>query len=328
MTAQPPGRTGPRRSALEQRLEELEREREQLIREKRRNLLFAGAAASLLVHLVILWYLGLILRPGGGSGPNDGTAFEFAILPDEELTELIQAELESESPESLDELSEIPETPSDLNLETPPVADLDVLSDGSQLTLGGSVTGGDGDLDLGGGGARVTFHGVEGKGSRFVFIVDVSGSMSESNKFRLAMGELIRSVSSLPDFAHFHVILFETQIHWPPWQEGWVRARVRDVDRLVEWIDSVQPGGGTQPMAAFQRAFALDIPPDVIFFLTDGQIAEESTPVQIAQMNSNRGKRVVINTIAFGDPRAQDMLRRISQESGGAFKFIQIGDQP
>jgi len=327
MTAQPVPRPSLRRSALELRLEELEREREQLIREKRRNLLFAGAAVSLVVHLAILWYLGLILRPGAGSGLNDGATFEFAILPEEELTELVQVELEAETPESLDDLSETPETPSELNLETPPVADLDVTGEGSRMTLGGSMSGGDG-LNIGGGGASTTFFGGEGKGERFLFIVDVSGSMSESNKFRLAMGELIRSVSSLPDFAYFHVILFETEIHWPPWQEGWVRARVRDVDRLVQWIESVQPGGGTQPMAAFQRAFALDIAPDVIFFLTDGQIADESTPAQVSQMNGNRGKHVVINTIAFGDPRAQDMLRTIAQESGGVFKFIQIGDQP
>jgi hypothetical protein len=107
-----------------------------------------------------------------------------------------------------------------------------------------------------------------------------------------------------------------------------VRARVRDVDRLVQWIDQVQPGGGTQPLPAFQRAFGLDIQPDVIFFLTDGQIADESTPAQIANMNDNRGKRAVINTIAFGDPRAQEMLRQIANDSGGAFKFVQVGDAP
>ena len=44
---------------------------------------------------------------------------------------------------------------------------------------------------------------------------------------------------------------------------------------------------------------ALDTRPDVIFFLSDGEIPEESVG-EIRRLNS-RGKKVVIHAIAFGD---------------------------
>ncbi len=334
MPAQPLPRTSAGRTALEARLAELEHEREKLIREKRRNLLFAGAAVSLVIHMIILWYLGLIIRSWHGAGMDEGIGYEFAIVTDEELSGLMEEELESGAPESLSELADAPEGETELNLDAPPGAELNVSGEGSDLSLGGGGAGsgagggggGDG-LGLGGGGGSATFHGVEGKGNRFLYIVDISGSMTESNRFRLAMAELIRSISSLPDFAHFHVVLYETEIHWPAWQEGWMRARVRYVDRLVQWLEGISPGGGTQPTPAFQRAFALDVPPDVIFFLSDGIIPAEA-PAEIAQMNGARGKRVIINTIAFGDASGQDLLRQVAEDSGGVFKFVPVGDPP
>ena len=314
------------RRALEIRMANLEAERDALRKQKRRNLLFMGAGISLLVHISIFLYLDSVRKGGTALNAAEGTFVEFAVLPEEELTTMETNTLEPESPDSLSDLSDIPEVDAPLDLQAPPAAELDITNNGSQPTLGGGTSGGDGDLNLGGGGTGVKFFDAEGQGTRFVFIVDVSGSMSQDRKMRTAMSELARSIDSLPDYAYFHVLLFETNVHWPPGQDDWVRARKRDVNRTIAWLDQISPGGGTNPIQAFARAFALEIPPDVIFFLTDGQIPNE-TPRRVAGMNRS-GQPVVINTIAFGDPRSQDLLKEIADASGGVFRFVKVGGGP
>ena len=73
-------------------------------------------------------------------------------------------------------------------------------------------------------------------------------------------------------------------------------------------------------MDAFYEVFALDVLPDVLFFLTDGEIPDDIADL-VAELN-DRGGRVIINTIAFGDARSQAQLRRIASESGGVYLFV------
>jgi len=109
----------------------------------------------------------------------------------------------------------------------------------------------------------------------------------------------------------------------PPMQDGWSRARERTISTLVRWLNNVTAGGGTQPMSAFQRVFELETRPDVIFFLTDGEIPRE-TATRVADLNS-RGKRVVINTIAFGDSTSLEQLKQIAIDSGGQCREVHAG---
>lgn len=295
-----------------------------MIRQKRRNLLFAGAALSLLVHVSILWYLDSIHKASSAAGPPQSVFVEFNTIEEEELTNLEQTELATDTDASLTDLSEMPDESPALDLDVqPPAAELEVGDAGSMPTLGGSAGGG-GDLSLGGGGATTSFMGISSRGTRFCYIVDISGSMSEANKLGAALRELSRSVDALPDFAYFHVLLFSSDVYFPSWQEAWSRAREHEVRRLLIWLDQISPGGGTSPMPAFQRAFALETTPDVIFFLTDGQIPA-GVATQVA--NLNRGsRRCVINTIAFGDPRSQDQLKEIANESGGLYRFVRVNE--
>lgn len=316
---QPAPLVRPSRQAMEARLAELEAEREALAKQKRRNILFMGAAISLMVHLAILLYLETVKRLGpGGDGPGE-VIVEFAVLPQQDLSELELVEIQDS------------DASSDLNLEEadpaleldvkPPAAELLALNDGSMPSLGAGGSS-SGDMSMGGGGAGASFFGVSSTGQRFLFIVDVSGSMQEGNRIHVAMRELSRSISELPDFAYFYVILYNHEPIIPRFQRGWQRARPREVDDMLDYLRNVTPGGGTVPVGAFAAAFALDVPPDVIFFLTDGLIPQE-TPDRVRSMNA-RGKRVVINTIAFGDQSSADLLKRISDESGGRYRFVPV----
>ena len=202
-------------------------------------------------------------------------------------------------------------------------ANLEVSNAGSMPTLGGSGDG-SGDDTLGGGSAGTSFFGVSSRGSRFAYVVDVSGSMGQQRKIHIAMRELARSISALPDYAYFYVVLFSTEAQLPSMQEGWTRARPNTVRKFVRWFGQVEPRGGTNPRPAFERIFALDERPDVIFFMTDGQITN-FTADELPSTKS-RGKNVVINTIAFGDPASQDLLRAIARQTGGTYRFVSAGD--
>ena len=129
-------------------------------------------------------------------------------------------------------------------------------------------------------------------------------------------------MQSLPDFAYFHVVFFSTSLLSPDSPDGWLRAKPSIVQQFVHWLDrNVLPAGGTQPGPAFQEVFALPVRPDVIFFMTDGEIVGY-TAEDVAALN-NRGKKVIINTIAFGDPTSQDLLKQIARQSGGVYRFVQ-----
>jgi hypothetical protein len=202
-----------------------------------------------------------------------------------------------------------------------PAADLQVVTAGAVPSLGGGGGDTNGQPGLGGGAAGTSFFGVSSTGTRFAYIVDRSGSMGNEHKLQTAIAELTRSVQSLPDYAYFFLVFFSNRTVEPPAQRGWTRSQAQQVARLSRWLRSeVDAGGGTLPREAFVQVFSLDVRPDVIFFLTDGRVQNFSAE-EVAVMN-RRGKRVVINTIAFGDPSSQEMLKEIARQSGGVYRFV------
>ena len=181
-------------------------------------------------------------------------------------------------------------------------------------------SGGEGGGTLGGGGAGTTFFGVSSRGTRFAYIVDISGSMGQKRKLDVCMRELARSIQTLPDFAYFYIVLYSSTTEVPPVQRGWTRASRTTIGRVIRWFNEVDPHGGTRPVPAFQQVFALPVRADVVFFLTDGLIPP-NTDDEVTELN-RRGKRVVVNTIAFGDPTSQEMLKEMARSSGGVYRFV------
>ena len=186
--------------------------------------------------------------------------------------------------------------------------------------FGGGAGGGGGGGGFAGGAGGTSFFGVGGRGTRFAFIVDKSGSML-GDRIAAAKEELVRAVAALPDYAAVHVAFFDAG-EPTAFGEGWQRIRGGSMQRFRSWLRNVSASGDTQPAGAFRQAFALEPRPDVIFFLTDGRIPEECLE-QVRGLNS-RGKRVQVNTIAFDDPSGGSQLRQIAQESAGQFREVRI----
>lgn len=297
-------------------------------------MLLLGIGLSFLIHASLLLYLATIYRAGGGGtgGGGDSVVVEFSFLPEGKLADaapFAPGDLATEIESTALELPAV-DAPS-LSDAVAPTGALGGGEGAGLPTLGGSGAGGGGSGDgagggdgggglLGGGAGGTSFFGISSKGNRFAYIVDRSMSMAEDSRLEVLKRELVRSIDSLPDYASFCVIFFSSDLLIPEMQDGWMRARGNLITRFAQWLANVSPSGGTVPGPAFINVLSMPVRPDVIFFMTDGEITN-FTPEEVAGLN-RRGKHVVINTIAFGEPGSQELLKQIARESGGTFRFV------
>ena len=196
------------------------------------------------------------------------------------------------------------------------------------IGLGGGTAGGGGEagppgLSLGGGGT-VRFFGLQSSapGVRsIVYVVDRSGSMIDA--FGAVRDELRRSIGALRRSQKFHVVFYSSvdPIENPPGKL--VSAIEANKRAFYEFLETVQPSGGTRPERALRLALALE--PDLIYFLSDG-IFEPEVADRLKEWN--RGGRTKIYTIAFLDPQGRHLLESISRQHGGEFKFVSHHDIP
>jgi hypothetical protein len=166
-----------------------------------------------------------------------------------------------------------------------------------------------------GGPSSPAFFGTRGKGTKFVYIVDRSGSM-DGSRFDAACDELKKSLKSLRPGMSFHVIFYDStdeDLPGTPLQA----ATTENIDKAIKWIEGQSPRGGTEPEDAMVRA--LKLKPHTIWLLTDGQfsdrICENITPV-------NPERKVSINTIAIHDKSGEALLKRIAEQNKGDYRFI------
>lgn len=176
--------------------------------------------------------------------------------------------------------------------------------------------GGDGEDGGGRGGVGASFYGLSARGQTFVFVTDCSGSMM-GRPFEGLLRELRTTIESLPERAEFAVVFFN---HGPILRSALTMERATSETKkdYLEWIDGVQPSGGTDPSLAL--AEALKLKPSVVFLLTDGQFTARPTWDVIRKFN--RARRVQIHTIALGAQADVPLLREISRKNRGELRIV------
>ncbi len=198
----------------------------------------------------------------------------------------------------------LPDEPAQIQ---PPVRTAAGTADGRQ-TRGASGA-------AGGGGSE--FMGVRSQARDVVYVIDFSGSMT-GDRFTHTRLELKRSIERLPDDGSFLVVFFDDGfVAMPPGHL--VAASPRNKSIAKSWIDTAATRGGTEPSQAL--AFALQLKPEVIFLMTDGEFASDEL-VNEAIDHFNIDHRTSINTIAFHDPAGQEELEKIARENHGDFRYI------
>jgi hypothetical protein len=146
--------------------------------------------------------------------------------------------------------------------------------------------------------------------------------MQFENRLVTALAELKRSIGALPDFTQFYVVLFSSGAFRPDFEmDGWLKATRSNKSRMSHWIDQQEPRLGTFPLEAFDIVFKLPQPPDVIFFLTDGEIPGD-IEYHLRTYASESKRRVIINTIGFSSEAGKEPLERIAREHRGVFRFV------
>lgn len=275
---------------------------------------------SFIVHSILLLVLAFIIldRPAGSAG--GGGEIELAIVTQTELTQLQSQAIESTLPEMAADAA--PEM-FDAALFDTPVTELGMEAAVQNVaSLGGVGQSLEGGLDLGSGsvGGAASFFGVEARGTRFAYIVDISGSMTGS-KLETMRRELAGSLEALNEHASFAVVLFSHDSHIIGGRRQWSRAIRRIKDSAVRDINAISASGATQPLPAFEIVFGLRPRPDAIYFMTDGMFAE-SVVQEVARMNSSWIEPTPIHTISFVSREAESQLRRIAEKSGGVYTHV------
>ncbi|HEX4147361.1 MAG TPA: VWA domain-containing protein [Pirellulales bacterium] len=176
--------------------------------------------------------------------------------------------------------------------------------------------------------ARTKIYGLSGQGFKFVYCFDHSASMggSGNNALRAAKIELLASLGNLGPTHQFQIIFYNDHptifdIAGSPGRL--VYANPQNKQQAEHFIEGMKAGGGTDHEAALDMA--LNLNPDVIFFLTDADQPSMTTS-QLARVR-RRNHGAAINTIEFGlGPSLGDenFLMRLAQQNGGAYTYIDL----
>jgi hypothetical protein len=163
------------------------------------------------------------------------------------------------------------------------------------------------------------FFGAGGVAGKIVYVVDRSGSMTDSIDY--VKFELKRSIGELGEEKEFHVIFYSSG---PPVEmptRRLVNATDRNKQLAFEFIDGIIPQGETDPSKALERAF--EVKPELIYLLTDGEFDRAIVGLVKRQ---NAGGQVNVHTIGFLYRMGEQVLKQIAEENGGNYKFVSEKD--
>jgi len=168
------------------------------------------------------------------------------------------------------------------------------------------------------------FFGMGGEARKIVYVVDRSGSMTDSIDY--VKFELKRSIGELSEEKEFHVIFYSSgpPVEMPTRQL--VKATDRNKQLAFDFIDGVIPQGETDPSKALERAF--EVKSELIYLLTDGEFDKAMVGL-LHRLNGDR--RITVHTIGFwawrsrgdaGPPSGEAVLKTMADQNGGNYKAI------
>lgn len=167
----------------------------------------------------------------------------------------------------------------------------------------------------GGGSGGPDFFGVGGVAEKIVYVVDRSGSMTDSIMY--VKYELRRSIRMLKPNQRFYVVFYSTGPAVGMPSGKLVPATEQNKLAAYEFIDSIVPVGQTDPSEALKQAFSVG--PELIYLLTDGEFDRKIVPL-IDKLNAK--KDVTVHTFCFIYTGGEAILQEIAQRNGGEYKYI------
>lgn len=283
---------------------------------------------SLFLHVglgLVLALMALDHHSRGDAG--QGTQIQLALNAQSELAELPSASLRVDAPASAAALQAKPAF--DLRDLSAPASAPDLSSvNAADLSGAGAGAGaGPGAEAVTGGatsGGTAAFFGVEARGSRFAYVVDLSGSMQVDNKIASLQGALGASIDTLLDHSHFIIVGYNADAV-PVTGLDWSRADNEHRAQARRAVSAMTGAGGTDPRGAFGIVFDMTPRPDAIYFMSDGAFPDEverDLPRLLDRL-AREGQHIVpIHCITFVDRSGEAFMRRVARLTGGSYNHV------
>lgn len=300
---------------------------------------------SLLFHIGVLTVVGTLWvgRPKGTGGESErpiGVAVVHQTASGEEyyLGGSGASDSTSESGTSLaDSLPSAAEISSETALEDllpgagAPPGDPSAAAGGTGLGEGGASLGGSRNMPK----AKTSVFGIEGEGTRFLYVFDRSDSMNGYGgaPLQIAKSQLLESLDSLGPAHQFQIIFYNDA----PLPYGGLAGRGPKLLRGEEknrsaarrFVRDVVAIGGTRHVEAMRMALAMG--PDVIFFLTDADYpAPASRDLENLVVRAERCG-ATIHTIQFGAGPNQgsgSWIRSLAEGTRGNYRYVDVTNIP
>lgn len=304
-----------------------------------RRVVIPSWVVSAVVHAVLLVILGLSFQatpPGAAEEPSRSAGIVLQkytpqgeeYFEDGDDAELVESDSNADNQQMQDALMEsLADTPATNPGDALPSEAELVLGAGSPNVgelgnAGGFTAGGPPRRNPPGGKAKTQVFGVEGEGNSFAYVFDRSTSMG-GVPLQAAKAEMIASLDSLADTHQFQIVFYSsTASVFNPGGKGRLSfADDRAKNLAKRFIGGITADGNTNHLVALNKAVQMG--PDVIFFLTDGGDALSAKVVnEITQ--DNRGA-IAIHAIEFGTgPKAEsyNFVQRLAGQNGGKYQYI------
>ncbi len=143
-----------------------------------------------------------------------------------------------------------------------------------------------------------------------VYVLDRSTSMGLSGAWDVARQWVLASMEGLPSSTRFQVIYYDRcpQLLCGQGRPELVPATPAFLRQAAEQLEALHAGGGTKHLPALSAAVELD--PDVVFLLTDG---EEMTGEEV-RLFTRRNRRAVLNVL--------ELTTTIQDHDGGPLQAL------
>jgi len=230
--------------------------------------------------------------------------------------------------------------------------------------------------------ATTTFYGIPVESKSVIFVLDRSGSMMEPSdwddskenvatgptpgggpeikkggdrKIDIARWQLKKAIAQLPEGTEFNVIFFTHEV--VNLSDKMLKISASTRKQAFDWIDKLEPFGGTNPFDALERALAYvaggmtgeklqKSGVDTICLVTDGlpTAGQVSDPAEIVERikTLNKNRKVKIHTVGVfsvskGAAAVQEtkdreeglkFLKKLAEDSGGKFTGSGMKDEP
>jgi hypothetical protein len=169
-------------------------------------------------------------------------------------------------------------------------------------------------------GAATAFFGVPAVGKSVMFVLDRSASMGLDGRLDRARRELAASLRRLPPTARFQVIAYNKAAD--PVRllgcAGLLPATPNAVEAVIAAVERLPAEGGSEHAKALIAA--IDLGPDVIYFLTDEDDLESRDVLAVTR--HNRG-RVSIHALCLVPPGGgESPMQRLARDNRGLFQVV------